>query len=66
MTDATYAWVDALETDAPDIVAAWNGIEEGTSNEVRCEIRARVGVGSADLMHLEQLHDLARVIERTA
>ena len=46
MTDR-YAWVAALEPDAPDIVAAWRGIDEGQFLSVRREVRRRSGDGSA-------------------
>ncbi|MEZ0241571.1 MAG: DinB family protein, partial [Chloroflexota bacterium] len=46
MTDR-YAWVAALEPDAPDIVAAWRGIDEGHFLSVRREVRRRSGDGSA-------------------
>jgi hypothetical protein len=45
MTDR-YAWVATLEPDAPDIVAAWRGIEEGQFISVRREVRRRSGDGS--------------------
>jgi hypothetical protein len=41
------AWVDALEPGAPDIVAAWRGIEAGQRIGVRREVRRRAGNGSA-------------------
>jgi DinB superfamily len=41
-------WVDALEPDAPDIVAAWRGIESERFLSVRRAVRQRGGVGSAD------------------
>jgi hypothetical protein len=41
-------WVDALAMDAPDVVAAWRGIEEGAFLSVRREVRRRAGPGSAD------------------
>jgi hypothetical protein len=40
-------WVDALEPGAPDIVAAWRGIEEGRFISVRREVRRRAGPGTA-------------------
>ncbi len=40
-------WVDALEPGAPDIVAAWRGIEAGRFISVRREVRRRAGNGSA-------------------
>ena len=42
-----YAWVATLEPEAPDIVAAWRGIDEGQFLSVRREVRRRSGVGSA-------------------
>lgn len=41
------AWLDALEADAPDVVAAFRGIEEGRFIGVRREVRRRAGPGSA-------------------
>jgi hypothetical protein len=41
-------WTDELERDAPDVVAAWRGIEQGRFISVRREIRRRAGAGSAD------------------
>ena len=41
-------WVDALKAGAPDIVAAWSGIEEGHQVTVRREVRTRAGEGSAE------------------
>ena len=41
-------WVDALEPGAPDVVAAWRGIDEGEFISVRREVRKRAGPGSAD------------------
>ena len=40
-------WVSALEPDAPDVVAAWRGIEDGRLISVRREVRRRAGQGSA-------------------
>ncbi|HXG25361.1 MAG TPA: DinB family protein [Candidatus Binatia bacterium] len=40
-------WLDALEAGAPDVVAAYRGIDEGKFISVRREIRRRTGVGSA-------------------
>jgi hypothetical protein len=42
-----YAWVAALEPAAPDIVAAWRGIDEGRFISVRREVRRRSGAGTA-------------------
>ena len=41
-------WVDRLEPGAPDIVAAWRGIEQGALLSVRREVRRRAGDGSAE------------------
>ena len=41
-------WVDALQPGAPDVVAAWRGIDEGEFLSVRREVRKRAGHGSAD------------------
>jgi hypothetical protein len=41
------AWVAALEPGAPDIVAAWRGIDEARFISVRREVRRRAGAGSA-------------------
>ena len=45
---AVPAWVDALEAGAPDIVAAWRGIEAGRLIGVRREVRRRAGDGTAE------------------
>jgi DinB superfamily len=45
MTDP-YAWVASVEAGAPDIVAAWRGIEEGRFISVRREVRRRSGEGT--------------------
>lgn len=39
--------INALTTHAPDIVAAWSGIEAGAFISVRREVRRRAGEGSA-------------------
>ncbi len=44
MTD----WLQALASGAPDIVAAYDGIEAGKFISVRREVRRRAGPGSAD------------------
>jgi hypothetical protein len=44
MTD----WVDALEAGAPDVVAAWRGIDAGQFISVRREVRRRAGEGTAE------------------
>ena len=49
MTDRVAAyWVAALEPGAPDVVAAWRGIEGGRFISVRREVRRRAGEGSAE------------------
>ena len=42
-----YAWVDDLGAVAPDIVAAWRGVEEGRPIELRRMVRAMAGRGTA-------------------
>lgn len=61
MTVATATWVDALEPGAPDVVAAWLGIEEGEFISVRREVRRRAGPGSADPI-VAQLATLATAL----
>ena len=46
--DDMTTWVDALEPGAPDIVAAWRGIDAGQFISVRREVRRRGGEGSAE------------------
>ncbi|MEX2184290.1 MAG: DinB family protein [Chloroflexota bacterium] len=46
----TGGWVRALEPGAPDIVAAWRGIDEGKFISVRREVRKRAGIGTAQLV----------------
>jgi hypothetical protein len=41
-------WVDTLESGAPDVVAAWRGIDAGRPISVRREVRRRAGEGSAE------------------
>lgn len=41
------SWVDDLESGAPDVVAAWRGIDAGEPLSVRREVRHRAGSGSA-------------------
>jgi hypothetical protein len=43
-----YAWVDELEPAAPDVVAAWRGIDEDRFLSVRREVRRRAGAGSVE------------------
>ena len=60
-------WVDALEPGAPDIVAAWRGIEEGRFISVRREVRRRAGPGTAERIaaQLATLADaLTELVER--
>jgi hypothetical protein len=49
------AWIEALEPAAPDIVAAWRGIDEGQFLSVRREVRRRSGKGTA----ARTVHELA-------
>ena len=42
-----YSWVEVLEPAAPDILAAWRGIDEGRFLSVRREVRRRSGNGTA-------------------
>jgi hypothetical protein len=41
-------WIDELERTAPDVVAAWRGIEAERFLSVRREVRRRAGSGSAE------------------
>ncbi len=41
-------WIGALASGAPDIVAAWRGIEAGEFISVRREVRRRSGPGTAE------------------
>jgi hypothetical protein len=43
-----WPWVEALEPGAPDVVAAWRGIDEGAYLSVRREVRRRAGAGTAE------------------
>lgn len=43
----TADWAAALEPGAPDVVAAWRGIDEGRLIAVRREVRHRAGDGTA-------------------
>jgi hypothetical protein len=47
MTAGPYVWLDELETGAPDIVAAYRGIDAGEFLSVRREVRRRAGHGTA-------------------
>jgi len=42
------AWLDTLELDAPDPVAAWRLVEDGRPVGVRREVRRRAGEASAE------------------
>ena len=54
-------WVTALESEAPDVVAAWRGIEAEQFLTVRREVRRRAGPGSATKI-LAQLDALLAAI----
>ncbi|MEO5885908.1 MAG: DinB family protein [Candidatus Limnocylindrales bacterium] len=54
----TADWVADLEWGAPDVVAAWRGIDEGRLISVRREVRRRAGQGTAELV-AQQLATLA-------
>lgn len=41
-------WIRDLQSQAPDVVGAWEGIEAGRFVTVRREIRRRAGAGSAE------------------
>ncbi len=43
----TATWVDALEAGAPDVVAAWRSIDDGSVASVRGEVHRRAGDGTA-------------------
>jgi len=47
-------WVDDLAVRAPDVVAAWRGIDVGAFLSVRREVRRRAGEGSVEAL-VEQL-----------
>lgn len=47
MTSEAPDWVAAIEPGAPDIVAAWRGIEDGAVLSARREVRQRAGEGTA-------------------
>ncbi|MGK2851565.1 MAG: DinB family protein [Candidatus Limnocylindrales bacterium] len=57
----TADWVAALEPGAPDVVAAWRGIDEGQLISVRREVRRRAGTGTAQTL-AEQLAVLAEAL----
>jgi hypothetical protein len=54
-------WVDELEPGAPDIVAAWLGIDVGRTAEVRREVRRVTGRGTAERL-VPQLATLAEAL----
>ena len=56
------AWLDDLEVGAPDVVAAFRGIEAGRFVAVRREVRRRAGAGSAARI-VEQLATVAAALE---
>lgn len=58
------AWVGALEPGAPDIVAAWGGLDAGRFIDVRRQVRRRAGEGSAERVttQLAALADALTVI----
>jgi len=47
MTTTAATWLDVLAEEAPDVVAAFRGIEEGKFISVRREVRRRAGAGRA-------------------
>ena len=55
------SWTDELARDAPDVVAAWDGIEAGRFVTVRREVRRRAGLGSAETI-VAQLEATANAI----
>ena len=54
-------WVDELARQAPDLVAAWRGIEAGAFISVRREVRRRATAGSAERL-LDQLEATAAAL----
>lgn len=54
-------WVDELEPGAPEIVAAWRGIEVGRTADVRREVRRRAGRGTVERL-VPQLATLAEAL----
>ena len=54
-------WVADLERVAPNVVAAWRGIESGSFISVRREVRRRAGRGSTDRL-LDELESLAAAL----
>ena len=57
----TTTWVDALAVGAPDVVAAWRGIETKALLSVRREVRRRTVAGSTDRI-LPQLEATAAAL----
>jgi hypothetical protein len=57
----TMDWIDELERTAPDVVAAWRGIEAERFLSVRREVRRRAGGGSAEAI-LAQLEATAAAL----
>jgi hypothetical protein len=57
----TSGWVADLERVAPDVVAAWRGVEEGRFISVRREVRRRATAGSTERL-LDQLESLAAAL----
>jgi hypothetical protein len=55
------AWIDALEPRAPDVVAAWTGIDVEAFLSVRREVRRRAGPGAAGRI-AEQLRATAAAL----
>jgi len=54
-------WVDALEAGAPDVVAAWRGIDGGDIAGARREVAQRTGEGTAGTI-VPQLAALAEAL----
>lgn len=54
-------WVDDLERVAPNVAAAWRGIDEGQFLSVRREVRRRAGAGSTERL-LDELESLAAAL----
>ena len=47
---AARSWVDALDSGAPDIVAAWRSVQAGRFIMARREVRRRAGGGTAEVV----------------
>ena len=47
---AARSWVDALDSGAPDIVAAWRSVQAGRFITARREVRRRAGGGTAEVV----------------